>query len=89
MSRSGWAHHSCPVSLGKFREGDYVIVDYGTTHGYDIVSSNLTIIELPLPPRPHVRSTLLCESFRDHVEHYMLGLGYTVNTAPWLTVSFY
>ena len=73
----GWAHHSMSGLSRKIQEGDYVIVDYGTTHSYDIVSSNLTVINCLFRPGLIDRSLSVCESFQTMLEHYMLGLGYT------------
>ncbi len=75
--QSGWAVHSMSGLSKKIQEGDYIIVDYGTTHSYDIISSNLTVINCLFRPGLIDRSLCLCESFQAMLEHYMLGLGYT------------
>ena len=74
--QSGWALHTISGRARKIQEGDYMILDYGTTHSYDIIGPNLAVINCLFRPGLIDQALSFCESFQAMLEHYMLGIGY-------------
>lgn len=79
---NGWAEHSMDGSSARLRAGDYLIVDYGASHSYDIAGPGLTVINCLFVPGLIDASLTHCRSFQQMLTHYLIGLGHAAGRPP-------
>lgn len=77
--RQGWTQHTLQGESRKLTQGDFILVDDGEIHSYDIVGQNLQAINCMF--RPSVIDGALghCRKFQEVLDSCTLGMEYTKN----------
>ena len=77
--RQGWTQHTLQGESRKLTQGDFILVDDGEIHSYDIVGQNLQAINCMF--RPSVIDSALghCRKFQEVLDSCTLGMEYTKN----------
>lgn len=74
--RHGWAQHTLNGNTRKLAEGDFVLVDFGEEHSYDVVGGNLEVINCLFRPSAIDASLGHCRSFGELLDSGLIGIGY-------------
>lgn len=75
----GWTLHTLNGKTQRLTVGNYMILDYGETHSYDVVSDDLVVINCLFQPRIVDSALSGCRSFRELLNNYMINLGYVIS----------
>lgn len=78
--RQGWTQHTLQGESRKLTQGDFILVDDGEIHSYDIVGQDLQAINCMF--RPSVIDGALghCRKFQEVLDSCTLGMEYTKNS---------
>lgn len=74
--KQGWTEHTANKDTQRLSVGDYMILDYGETHSYNIVSDDLTVINCLFKPEVIDNTLSGCHSFSEMLRNYLLNIGY-------------
>ena len=74
--KQGWTKHTRNNDTQKLTAGDYMILDYGEIHSYDIISNDLVVINCLFKPEVIDSAMTHCRSFPEMLNNYMINIGY-------------
>lgn len=74
--RKGWTQHTLEGESRKLTEGDFILVDYGEIHSYDIVGGGLEAVNCMFRPAAIDSALGHCRSFSELLDSCLIGLGY-------------
>ena len=74
--KQGWTKHTRNNDTQKLTAGDYMILDYGEIHSYDIISNDLVVINCLFKPEVIDSAMMHCRSFPEMLNNYMINIGY-------------
>lgn len=74
--RRGWTQHTLNGRSRKLTEGDFVLMDFGEEHSYDVVGGNLEVINCLFKPSAIDASLGHCRSFGELLDSGLIGIGY-------------
>lgn len=74
--RRGWTQHTLEGESRKLTEGDFILVDYGEIHSYDIVGGGLEAVNCMFRPATIDSALGHCRSFSELLDSCLIGLGY-------------
>ncbi|HIT09128.1 MAG TPA: helix-turn-helix domain-containing protein [Candidatus Merdivicinus faecavium] len=74
--RSGWAQHTVNGRTRRLEAGDFVLIDFGEVHSYDLAGEGLTVVNCLFQPAAVDPSLSRCRSFRTLLSSCMIGVGY-------------
>lgn len=74
--RSGWAQHTVNGKTRRLEAGDFVLIDFGEVHSYDLAGEGLTVVNCLFQPAAVDPSLSRCRSFRTLLSSCMIGVGY-------------
>lgn len=76
--RQGWTRHTLNGVSRTLHTGDFVLIDYGEIHSYDIVGQNLEAINCMFRPAAIDCTLHNCRSFQKLLDSWLLGMGYVM-----------
>ena len=76
--RQGWTRHTLNGVSRTLHTGDFVLIDYGEIHSYDIVGHNLEAINCMFRPAAIDCTLHNCRSFQKLLDSWLLGMGYVM-----------
>ena len=76
--RQGWTRHTLNGVSRTLHTGDFVLIDYGEIHSYDIVDHNLEAINCMFRPAAIDCTLHNCRSFQKLLDSWLLGMGYVM-----------
>ncbi|MDD6236090.1 MAG: AraC family transcriptional regulator [Clostridiales bacterium] len=74
--KQGWTKHTRNNDTQKLTAGEYMILDYGEVHSYDVVSDDLVVINCLFKPEFIDNTMIHCRSFPEMLSNYMINIGY-------------
>lgn len=74
--KQGWTKHTRNNDTKKLTAGNYMILDYGETHSYDIISDDLIVMNCLFKPEVIDSTMTHCRSFPEMLNNYMINIGY-------------
>ena len=77
--KNGHATHTINGKTTLVKKGDYIIVDYGISHSYNVTSTDLEITNLLFKPSIIDTSLKACKSLKTLLNNYMINIGYTLS----------
>lgn len=77
--KQGWTKHTRNNDTQKLTAGEYMILDYGEVHSYDVVSDDLVVINCLFKPEFIDNTMIHCRSFPEMLSNYMINIGYLSN----------
>ena len=80
--RRGWTQHTLEGETRTLTAGDFILVDYGEVHSYDVVGQNLEAINCMFRPVSVDSGLRNCRSFRELLDSWLLGMGYIMGGIP-------
>lgn len=74
--RTGWTQHTLNGRSRILNAGDFVLLDFGEVHSYDVASKDLEVINCLFQPAAIDPSLRGCRSFRTLLNSGLIGVGY-------------
>lgn len=78
--KQGWTKHTRNNDTQKLTAGNYMILDYGEVHSYDVISDDLIVINCLFKPEIIDNAMIHCRSFPEMLNNYMINIGYLSST---------
>lgn len=73
--KQGWAIHQAGDVCRRIQAGDFVLLDFGQSHGYTAASDDLQVVNCLFQPSLVDASLCKCRSFSELLTGCMIGLG--------------
>ncbi|MGI5893751.1 MAG: AraC family transcriptional regulator [Candidatus Merdivicinus sp.] len=74
--KNGWTQHTLNGNTRRLEQGDFVLIDFGEVHSYDVISHDLLVINCLFRPSVIDSSLVHCRSFQTLLSSCMIGIGH-------------